>query len=385
MSASDERGPPALLHRQYLLAQFGAFALRGEVAQALLEEACRTAGAAWGGPAAVWQYVPATGQFHLGAAIRWPADDKDAPQARSDLAGILENGPLAGNEGARRATVHPAPWLREQGLQHAVGAVVRGGQTAFGFLEVGVPDSLIAVDDATFLESLASLLGLALERATERDQLREALAARDDQLREKDLTVQEVHHRIRNSLQLVHTLLTLQVRSLRSPEARHQLEAAATRIMTIGTVHQRLYQGAPVAESGIADYLHRLLDDLSTFTDHDVDRSIEIIAPAMTLPTDKITPLGLITVELVTNALKYGKGTIRVTVKPRDDAIDIAVEDEGPGFPQDFSPLRTSGLGMRIVSALSKAGRDAIRVDRSVPHARIVARLLLEGPQAATA
>jgi two-component sensor histidine kinase len=65
-------------------------------------------------------------------------------------------------------------------------------------------------------------------------------------------------------------------------------------------------------------------------------------------------------------------------VEPADQAIDITVEDEGPGFPAGFSPTRTSGLGMRIVTALSKAGRSAIRVDRTVSYGRITARLLLD-------
>jgi two-component sensor histidine kinase len=76
--------------------------------------------------------------------------------------------------------------------------------------------------------------------------------------------------------------------------------------------------------------------------------------------------------------MKYGKGAIRVVVEQAGRAIDITVEDEGPGFPTGFSPARTSGLGMRIVSALSKAGKSAIRVDRTVSHGRITARLLLD-------
>ncbi len=370
MSVGEERGAPDPLHRQDLLFQFSVFALDGETtSHGLLEKACRTASAAWGGPASAWQWSPATGRLQLRAAVCWPEpveDEADAALARE----AYEPGRLA---------VRPAPALGQLGFQHAARLFfheARGG--GYGFLDVGIPSAALAPGDAAFMEKLGSLLGLALERVSEREQLRTALAARDEQLCEKDLMMQEVHHRVRNSLQLVHTLLTLQARTLRSTEAKHQLEEAAARIIAIGTMHGRLYQGGSVVEGDVGGYLRRVLDDLQDFANDEQDRRIEITTPSLVLPAEKLTPLGLMTAELVTNALKYGRGAIRVAVKLVDGAVEVTVEDEGPGFPADFSPARTSGLGMRIVSALSRAGKSAIRVDRTVPHGRVTVRLLLE-------
>jgi two-component sensor histidine kinase len=266
MQAGDDRSQPDLLPRFHsLLTGFSTFALRGDATgQALLEEACRTASDAWDGPACMWQYSSDTGWFHRRATARWPEEgERDRgrqpeAEAAAGLFGDFCPGERAG------PVVHPAPWLGQQQFQHIARIPVRDQQAGFGYMDVGIPDASIGAGDAAFLEQLANLLGLALARVAERAQLRSALAAKDDQLREKDLMMQEVHHRVRNSLQLVHTLLTLQARSLRSAEAKHQLEEAAARIITIGSVHRRLYQGASVTETDMGGYLRRLLDDLVT-------------------------------------------------------------------------------------------------------------------------
>ncbi len=88
-------------------------------------------------------------------------------------------------------------------------------------------------------------------------------------------------------------------------------------------------------------------------------------------PADDITPLGLITGELVTNALKHGRG-IKVEVRCEANGLKIAVSDEGREFPADYDPTASRGMGMRLVAALARRPRDAIRVDHSVPFGRIV-------------
>ena len=100
-------------------------------------------------------------------------------------------------------------------------------------------------------------------------------------------------------------------------------------------------------------------------------RTVALDAPPLRLPADRLTPLGLIATELVTNALKYGQGRVRLVVRPTEAGIEIACEDEGPGFPETFDSRRSRGLGMRLVAALAK-GADPVRVDRSVPHGRVV-------------
>ncbi len=201
--------------------------------------------------------------------------------------------------------------------------------------------------------------------------------AKDALLRDKDMLMQEVHHRVKNSLQLVRTLLQLQGRSA-TPETRAQLDEAAGRIMTIGAVHQRLYEGGSVAETDAAAYLEALIGDMrAMLADSAGGREFVLEAEPIMLTADQVTPLGLIVSELMTNALKYGQGRVLVSLRRVPPGLEVVVEDGGPGFPDSFDLRRKSGLGMRLVAALAK-GEEAIRVDRDVPHARVVVTITLD-------
>ncbi len=206
----------------------------------------------------------------------------------------------------------------------------------------------------------------------------ESERAKDALLRDKDLLMQEVHHRVKNSLQLVRTLLQLQGRSA-SDETRARLEEAAGRIMTIGTVHQRLYEGGSVVETDAAAYLGALIADIRTMlADPAGGREIVLQAEPMMLTADQMTPLGLVVSELVTNALKYGESGVKVGLRRVPAGLEVAVEDGGKGFPEAFDPGRKSGLGMRLIAALAKGeGINAIKVDRSVPRSRVVVTMTL--------
>ena len=126
----------------------------------------------------------------------------------------------------------------------------------------------------------------------------------------------------------------------------------------------------------VGDYLRRLLADMEKLRPEEASgRAIEVEVPSFPLSADDVTPLGLITSELVINAFKYGLGKIRVGIQREPDGLILSVSDEGGGFPADFDPGRRRGLGMRLVAALAKRPSDAITVDRSVPFSRIVVRL----------
>jgi two-component sensor histidine kinase len=237
--------------------------------------------------------------------------------------------------------------------------------------------------DVAFLQALANTLAVAVEaqkrqdgRAKELLEKEELLRANEALLREKDLLMQEVHHRIRNSLQLVRTILSMQARTLTNPEAKQQVEEAAGRIMTVGAVHKRLYEGGSVTATDAAHYLRGLLADMrGVLPDEADERALELEMESFILPADDLTPLGLIAGELVTNALKHGRGRVSLQVHRDAGGLELAVSDEGPGFPADFEPVSAKGLGMRLVSALAKSpDATAIRIDRSVPFGRIVVR-----------
>jgi two-component sensor histidine kinase len=151
--------------------------------------------------------------------------------------------------------------------------------------------------------------------------------------------------------------------------------------MAIAAVHHRLYDGGSVRTGDAAQYLVGLLADMKQLVpDLAADRLLGFDISPFTLAADDIAPLGLITIELVTNALKYGRGNVEVSVQRRATGLEIAVSDQGDGFPPDFDPIATHGLGMKLVTALARtADGSAVQVDRTVPFGRIRVRTAFGG------
>lgn len=195
---------------------------------------------------------------------------------------------------------------------------------------------------------------------------REALAV------QKDLLVQEMHHRVKNSLQLVQGLLLLQARDA-GPEAAARLRDAAGRIVSIAAVHRRLYEGGPEALQDAADHLRGLVEDLGR-TLASPKRPVEVAASSrVRLAPEVMASLGLLVTELVTNAYKHGRG--RVTVRLATDGENaaeamVSVADEGPGFPPGFEPGKSGGLGMRVAMAMARQLRGRLEVG---PGAQVAA------------
>ena len=153
-------------------------------------------------------------------------------------------------------------------------------------------------------------------------------AQREALLRDKDLLMEEVHHRVRNSLFLVQGLLRQQIRAARLPEVRDELEQAIRRVSSIAAVHRQLYSGGSLGRIVAVEYLGSLLRDMAASSP---ERAIRLDAPAdLAWSADRATTCGLVVTELVINALKYGRGAVTVRVEPgADEADSIAVEDEG--------------------------------------------------------
>jgi PAS domain S-box-containing protein len=208
--------------------------------------------------------------------------------------------------------------------------------------------------DGTPLRILGANLDVTERRELETE--REALAAR------KDLLVAEMHHRVKNSLQLVQGLLLLQARAA-EPDMAEKLREAAGRIVSIAAVHRRLYEGGDRPEQDVGDHLSGLVEDLRRSVGGG-EREITLEADAgMTLPPERMAALGLLATELVTNALKHGAGAVRIILAQQGDEAVLSVRDGGPGFPEDFDPARSRGLGMRVATAMTRQLRGGLRVE----------------------
>ena len=209
------------------------------------------------------------------------------------------------------------------------------------------------------LRHLASLvvdqmeLRLSARRAVA--DLSRAAVEKEAALRRAELLAKETDHRVMNSLQLISGLLRLQRGALGAADtgASEQLALAANRVSAVARVHQHLYAGDSVESIDCGTYLRRLCDDLSRTLRPDQTAIGVEVADATALPTARIVPLGLVVAELVTNAAKHGAGEIRVSLRrsaPGEYALSVS--DEGAGLPVGYDPAATTGLGMRVISAL---------------------------------
>ncbi len=365
------------LHQQELVANFGVMALSTSKRSQVLDEACVVAARGLQTEfSKMLSFRPTTNDFLVVAGIGW----RPNTVGHAIIGGGLESPagyalhtgtPTRANDLPSEGRFRSPALLVEHNIRSAINVPVAGETNVpFGVLEVDSTNRHEFVDaDTAFLQSIGNVLSAALSRFA-------AEEAKDALLREKDLLMQEVHHRVKNSLQLVRTLLQLQARAA-SEEVREELEEAAQRIMTIGAVHQRLYEGGSVAETDAASYLRGLFEDMQAMTAvADGQRAITLTSEAIRLPADNVTPLGLVISELVTNAMKYGQGRIHVSLRRVEGGLEVVVEDEGPGFTEGVEP---KGLGMRLVRALAKGDPTrALMVDRTAGHGRVVVMVSLE-------
>ncbi len=183
------------------------------------------------------------------------------------------------------------------------------------------------------------------------DQRRQEQRLRES-LRQKEVLLKEVHHRVKNNLQIIISLLSLQARAV--PTLAPALHEAQARIRSMALVHERLYQTSDVGAVEVAGYLGALVDDLGNGLPENVQ--IKLDARPNQVDTDTAITLGLIVNELVSNALKHGiggGGTLWLDVDTRD-GIHVVAQDDGPGLPSDLNPRAGPGIGVRLVSRLAE-------------------------------
>ena len=182
------------------------------------------------------------------------------------------------------------------------------------------------------------------------------------------LLAQEFEHRLVNGLQMVVSLLSMQSRVATTPEAAAQLTIAAQRVSALGRVHHRLHLLDHQQKVAFKPYLEQLCGDLSGLLfDETSGHFVRVEGEDLEIPTAAAMPLGFVVNELITNAVKYGKGKIVVRIGTSlgvslgtssgtslPFSRSISVLDDGPGLPADFDPANSRGLGMKIIQALVK-------------------------------
>jgi two-component sensor histidine kinase/PAS domain-containing protein len=181
----------------------------------------------------------------------------------------------------------------------------------------------------------------------------------EEELRVKVAMIQEIHHRVKNNMQTIASLLRLQARRATSENVRQALQEGINRILSVAVIHEFLaHQEARVIN--IRDVSQRIINQVREGV-LDTDRGIrlDLRGPNIYLPTQPATVCALVINELLQNALEHGYGRQdggAVTVNLRDDGeqVTISVDDDGVGLPEEFDLTRTGSLGLQIVRALAE-------------------------------
>lgn len=208
----------------------------------------------------------------------------------------------------------------------------------------------------------------AEERETLNQQLKSLNASLTHSLREREVLLQEIHHRVKNNLQVISSLINLQVRKLDAGENRDALEECRRRVMAIALIHEKLYQSGDFARIPFEEYARSLATSVFHASAGTSRVRLVLEVEAISLAVDQAIPCGLVLNELITNALKHGysdgrAGTVRVELDQDGGRVRLAVMNDGIDLPANFREKATSSLGLHLVDTLASqlGGELAIR------------------------
>jgi two-component sensor histidine kinase len=242
---------------------------------------------------------------------------------------------------------------------HAVVRPLRGLRRA---VEHWRFDGTFEADNASLMPAEIADLSHAFADAAK------ALSEHEARLREavaqRDLMMQEIHHRVKNNLQIVASLLNLQASRIRLPEARTEFEAARDRVSALATLHGYLYVEGGLRSINMRSFLVELCGQLlDACGEREGGRiSLVIDAPELSMSSDQAVPLSLIVTEAVSNAIKYAfprgrRGHIAVRVVASDETARLRIEDDGVGIPEGAGESESGprdGLGLQLIRGFAR-------------------------------
>jgi two-component sensor histidine kinase len=182
----------------------------------------------------------------------------------------------------------------------------------------------------------------------------------EEKNREKETLLKEIHHRVKNNLQIILSMLNLQARHVKDPKALEVMHAIRGRVRSMAILHERLYQHEDLASIDLHAYMEDICDSLSaTYGTNERQIRLSLDVPHLMVEADTALSLGLIVNELVSNSIKYAfpdrKGHIHITLKPMGkNSYTLTVQDDGVGLPKDFETRRKKSFGLQLVSSLAR-------------------------------
>ncbi len=202
-------------------------------------------------------------------------------------------------------------------------------------------------------------------------------------LDEKQALLQEVHHRVKNNLCIISSLLSMQAEQLENREAVAKLHDSRERIMSMAMIHEQLYQHDDMSSINLADYVEELTGQLFSSYASSPDITYRLEVQPAKLSIEQSIPCGLILNELITNALKYaypdGRGEILIRVGAEQEQVWFEVSDEGVGMPSHFDWKESKSLGMQIIHALTSQLDGNLEIRNGQKGAAFTVRFIRQG------
>jgi two-component sensor histidine kinase len=224
------------------------------------------------------------------------------------------------------------------------------------------------------------------ELAATLDAMAGGIVARDasllDSLAEKDALMREIHHRVKNNLQIITSLLNMQQRALSDPAAKAAMNDTRQRITALAQIYRALYQGPDLKRVDLRPFLEELTAQLLA---NDMATSplvrTEVHADPLVIDPDRLAPIALFAVEAITNAQKHafgpGGGVLAVGFNVRGDQAELSISDDGPGAPDSIG----GGVGRTLMTAFARQLRGQVTIESRAPRGLTV-RLTFPTPQA---
>jgi len=201
------------------------------------------------------------------------------------------------------------------------------------------------------------------ERRKKNDEIQALLA-------EKELILREVHHRIKNNMSTINSLLSIQAGMVEEPGAALALEDACNRIQSMMLLYDKLYQSAEFTEMAVAKYLPDLIDEIIVNFPNSGSVSVRKNIGDFILGVKKLQPVGIILNELLTNIMKYAfsgrqDGIITVTASLDGNRVRLTIEDNGNGMPDTVDFKNPAGFGILLVGELTRQLKGTIQVEKT--------------------
>jgi len=356
--------PELRIRQQEILAELGVLALQGtQFSELLTKTATLTAEGLEAEFCKVLEYQPDEAKFLVTAGVGWGPDVIGVATVGADIespAGyaLITGKPVISNHLENEDRFRTPELLLRHGIRRAMNVILQGDGSPYGVLEVDSrSEGEFSINDISFLQGAANLLGMAIERQRIEANLRAALER-------NQILLKEVNHRVNNSLALVASMLHLKSATV-NDEVKLHLDEASNRITAIARAHQRLYQTEKFEKIELGPYIE---DICKSFSESLPECLLHIgIKAGIEVPPDQAIPVALLVNELITNSAKYGypdsKCEVWVDVVRTDAKILVSVRDRGKGLPANFDSNSHKGLGMKLINAFAEqlAGKLEIR------------------------